>query len=135
MPWPADAMYRLVADIESYPEFLDWCADAAIIRRRGDVEIVRMGVRIGKFHVHLLSHNRNCLNERIDMDLEEWPFKRFQGSWQFVPHASGSGSDIALHLEFKMRNRFIAKTLSAHVGKMFEASVHSFVHRAKILYG
>ena len=34
MPYSADEMYALVADVESYGEFLPWCAASRVTRRR-----------------------------------------------------------------------------------------------------
>ena len=34
LPYSADQMYGLVADVASYPEFLPWCA-ASRVRRAG----------------------------------------------------------------------------------------------------
>ena len=42
LPYQADQMYALVADVASYPEFLPWCAAARIRSRQktGAVEVV-----------------------------------------------------------------------------------------------
>ena len=42
LPYSVDDMYKLIADIERYPEFLPWCAGARIRKRvqQGHAEIV-----------------------------------------------------------------------------------------------
>ena len=35
VPYRATEMYALVADVEHYPAFLPWCADATVHYRRG----------------------------------------------------------------------------------------------------
>jgi coenzyme Q-binding protein COQ10 len=37
LPYSAEQLFDLVADIERYPEFLPWCVGARILRRDGDV--------------------------------------------------------------------------------------------------
>ena len=37
LPYTAEQVFDLVADIERYPEFLPWCVGARILRRDGDV--------------------------------------------------------------------------------------------------
>src|SRR5690606_13624506 len=36
LPYTPDQMYALVADVESYPQFLPWCAAARIRARRDE---------------------------------------------------------------------------------------------------
>ena len=36
VPYSADEMYALVADLESYPQFLPWCSDARILSQDAD---------------------------------------------------------------------------------------------------
>src|SRR3546814_4190417 len=52
LPFPPEQLYALVADIESYPEFLPWCIAARVRRRApredgqpGEVEIGRASCR------------------------------------------------------------------------------------------
>ena len=37
LPYPPDKLFDLVADIESYPEFLPWCVGARVLKREGNV--------------------------------------------------------------------------------------------------
>ena len=39
MPYPADQLFDLVADVESYPKFLPWCTAARVISREARGEI------------------------------------------------------------------------------------------------
>ena len=36
LPYPAEQLFDLVADIERYPEFLPWCVGARVRERRDD---------------------------------------------------------------------------------------------------
>ena len=37
VPYSASDMFALVADVESYPDFLPWCSDVEVHFREGEV--------------------------------------------------------------------------------------------------
>ena len=43
VPYSADAMYGLVADVERYGEFLPWCGGARILARASDALTASVG--------------------------------------------------------------------------------------------
>ena len=45
VPYPAEAMYRLVADLESYPEFLPGCTGSAVLSREPDAVVASLAKR------------------------------------------------------------------------------------------
>ena len=44
VPFSAEKMYRLVADIPRYPEFLRWCRDARIDSAENDIVIASITI-------------------------------------------------------------------------------------------
>ncbi len=49
VPYPADLMYAVVADVERYPEFLPWCSALRVLSRAkdGEREIVMAEMLVG----------------------------------------------------------------------------------------
>ena len=88
LPYTAEQMYAVVADIERYPEFLPWCAKVVIRKREseGNVESVIAEMRIA-FHalheryVSLVQLDRGALT--IDARHVEGPFRRLDTRWRF----------------------------------------------------
>src|SRR3979490_882055 len=80
----AQKMYALVADVESYPQFLPWC-DRAV------VSVNEPGRTVGPCHSDIrglkkefATENFNRPGARIDMTLVSGPFRRLGGSWAFT---------------------------------------------------
>ena len=133
VPYTAEQMYRLVADIKSYPEFLPWCGGTQILSANG--EEVRASVEIAYKGVNksFTTVNREIEGKRIEMSLVEGPFKKLHGIWEFSaldPHAS----KVSLHMEFEFSNRIIAMTLGRVFTSIADTLVDAFCRRAEQVY-
>ena len=84
----ADALYALVEDIESYPEFLPWCAAAQVRERTPARTIATLTLGAKGVRQSLTTENANTPGRAIEMRLLEWPFKRFAAAWRFTPLAA-----------------------------------------------
>src|SRR5947207_4619246 len=81
LPYTAEQMYAVVADIERYPEFLPWCATVIVRKRKkeGDVEFVTAEMAIAFQALHQLYVSNVRLDDRaltIEARHVEGPFKR-----------------------------------------------------------
>jgi ribosome-associated toxin RatA of RatAB toxin-antitoxin module len=76
-------MYDLVADIESYPEFLPWCGGAGIVSH--DEKQVVASIKIAYHKIHKTFTTRNVLQPgaSMEMQLVEGPFRHLHGLWRF----------------------------------------------------
>lgn len=136
VPYTARQMYALVADIESYPLFLPWCAEAKLLARgehdvTARVALARSGVRQA-----FTTRNRLHDGERIDMQLIDGPFRRLHGHWSFEPvGAERQGCLVALHLEFEFSSRLLAMTFGKAFHSISNSLIDAFCARARDLYG
>lgn len=132
-------MFALVADFESYPQFLPWIVGAATISRDGNqmvgqLEMMRAGLR-----ERIVT--RNTLNDpdHLCMQLVDGPFKSLQGDWRFTSLTDMEGAIKGTRVELDIRFEFKNALLSMMLGRTFEAScgsmVDSFILRAHQLYG
>lgn len=134
VPFAASDMFRVVDDIEAYPEFLPWCASSCVHSRSANqveasLELARVGVRRS-----FTTRNRLAPYRRIDVELIEGPFRSLTGSWYFEQLGS-EGSKIALELRFEFADKLFGRVF----GHMFEEAcntlVDSFCARARQIYG
>lgn len=132
-------MFVLVADFESYPEFLPWIVSAATLSHDGNhmvgqLEMLRSGMREKIV-------TRNTLNQpsHLHMQLVEGPFKALEGDWHFTALTNTDGMVQGTRVELDIRFEFKNALLNMMLGKAFEAScgslVDSFTQRARQLYG
>ena len=132
VPHPAEAMFDLVADIERYPEFLPWCGGARTIERTETTQVASLAVSkrlpgLGKPEFT----TRNALERptRIDMDLEDGPFRRLRGTWRFVPLDEGS-CRAELEVDFEFASRIVGRVIAPGFERACDTVVDAFVARA-----
>ncbi len=111
----AEQMFALVNDIETYPQYMEGCVGAKILKREGnwleaELELSKAGVT-----QRFITRNHLEPPERMTMVLVDGPFKRLEGAWQFTPLAAGA-CKVSFELEFELQN----KLMGFAVGKLFE---------------
>jgi ribosome-associated toxin RatA of RatAB toxin-antitoxin module len=123
-------VYRLVDDIERYPEFVPGCTAAQVLQRSAQEVVARLAVRRGPLRTEFTTRNRLDPDRSIHMQLVEGPFKMLEGSWDFTPVASNG-----CRIDFRLRFQFSNVLKSALFEPLFEAVqselVRAFVARAQ----
>ena len=133
LPYTADQMFRLVADIERYPEFLPWCIGARI-RKRVD-NVVYADLMIGFKMVRERFTSKVVLSPpgRVDVTYAEGPFQYLSNHWIFEPAPGGCSIDFFVDFEFK--SKVLQKIITALFSEAVRRMVSAFETRAQALYG
>ena len=98
VPYSAEDMFALVADVESYPTFLPWCRDVEVHWRKGDTVEVTLELHRGKLSRRFRTRNTMTPSERMNLELVGGPFRHLSGGWNFL-QLGEAGSKVSLHLE------------------------------------
>lgn len=139
LPYTADQMYALVADVESYPKFLPWTAAARIrsTRNEGD-QVVMLADLVISFKVFRERFgSRVTLSPRtrkIDTEYLDGPFSKMVSNWSFAEAADG-GCDVDFHVDFEFRNKLLQTTATIFFNDAMQRVVRAFERRAAELYG
>lgn len=139
LPYAPDQLFRLVAEIERYPEFLPWCL-AARIRSRQDT-VIQADLVIGYKMVRERFTSRVVLSpaqNRIDVTYAEGPFKYLNNHWIFnpTPGPDGrAGTEIDFFVDFEFKSRMLQKIIKLLFNEAVRRMVAAFEARAKQLYG
>lgn len=134
VPFGAEQMFKLVDDIEAYPQFLPWCKSSNEIERlkngvKASIEIAKAGL-----HKSFTTKNINSENECIEMQLVDGPFKHLQGFWRFQAF-DDKACKVTLNIEFEFSSKILDKTMGPIFGQICNTLVEAFVKRAQDLYG
>src|SRR5437762_13410259 len=81
----AQKMYALVADVESYPQFLPWCDRAVVSVNEPSRTVATLHINFRGLKKEFTTENLNQPGVRIDMRLVSGPFRSLEGSWLFIP--------------------------------------------------
>ncbi len=139
MPYSADQMYNLVADVASYPEFLPWCAAARIRSRtaRGECEVMEADLVISFKVFRERFGSRVTLwtdGSRIDTEYLDGPFRYLKSKWIFTP-ADDGGCIVDFDVDFEFKNRVLQSVIGLVFNEAMHRIVHAFEKRAARLYG
>ena len=132
--YSAERMYRLVDDVERYPEFLPWCGAAHVELRDGKLTRASLLVVYHGVRQSFETENRGQPPELIEIRLVRGPFRHLDGAWRFTPLAAH-----ACKIEFRLHYEFANRILDKIVGPVFKhianTFVDAFMQRAEQLYG
>jgi len=136
VPYSADLMFQVVADVEQYPKFLPWVVALRILKREQvknrDVLRAEMAVGFGALREKYIS--RVVLDREartIDVAQASGPFKQLENHWRFTPLPDGCRVDFSLAYEF--RNRMLNAVAGAAFGRVYGKMADAFETRAKVL--
>ncbi|HEX5282228.1 MAG TPA: type II toxin-antitoxin system RatA family toxin [Micropepsaceae bacterium] len=139
VPYTAEQMYAVVAEIDRYPEFLPWCSAIRITgqEKAGDVEFVtaRMDVSYLAFRESYVS--RVKLDHpalMIEATHIEGPFKKLDTRWRFEP-TKKHGSEVHFLIDFSFSNPLFQAVAGAAFGLVAARMQQAFITRADALYG
>jgi ribosome-associated toxin RatA of RatAB toxin-antitoxin module len=127
---PPAAMFALINDIESYPQFLPWCTHARVASRSPREIVATLGVRQGALHGEFTTRNTLEPDRSILMQLVSGPFRTLQGEWKLTP-LDGSGCRIELAMRFAFRNPLTAILFERRFAETVGSLVDAFVARAR----
>ena len=123
-------MYKLVNDIEHYPDFVPWCT-AARVESRTDSEVTAtLTIKRGPLRAEFTTRNLLEPDKRVLMQFVSGPFRVLEGIWTFTPLGE-LGCRVELEMRFEFSNR-VAGTLFEPLFENTAASlVDAFVKRAR----
>jgi ribosome-associated toxin RatA of RatAB toxin-antitoxin module len=133
-------MYAVVADVEAYPRFLNWCHEVQVLQREITAEDVpqevvtaKMRVAYAKLNFSFTTRNAHRKGESIRLGLHDGPFSTFTGEWRFVP-LGDSGCKTSFEMEFMFERSFGAGLMEKIFEKIASSQLDRFQQRAKTLY-
>ncbi|MEZ5887408.1 MAG: type II toxin-antitoxin system RatA family toxin [Paracoccaceae bacterium] len=140
LPWSADEMFALVADVARYPEFLPWTAAARIRAReaRPDGSELLEADLVISFKVFRERFGSRVLlvpaERRIETDYLDGPFRHLHSRWRFAPLESG-GCEVDFSVDFEFRNAILQAVIGLVFDEAMRKVVRAFEARAEALYG
>lgn len=127
-------MSDLVADVESYPEFVPWCNDATVEGRTDNTIVATLELHKGPISKHFTTRNTRRGSDAIDMELVGGPFRHLSGGWRFRD-VEDQGCRVSLELEFEFESRLVDMMFGTFFKDAGDSLVDAFTARARDVYG
>jgi ribosome-associated toxin RatA of RatAB toxin-antitoxin module len=131
---PAE-MYRLVIDVDSYPQFLPWCDKARVVAHEENGMLAEIGIAFSGIHQTFSTRNKHVVDRQVIIDLVNGPFSQLEGEWNFLPLGENQRAcKVELSLTYGFDNT-LGRLISPVFDKIAGSMVDAFVKRAKQVYG
>ena len=99
----AEKLYEVVFDIEQYPSFLTWCDSSEILSIEDHLVTASLTINILGFKSTITTLNKSYRPTKIEMSLQEGPFKSFKGIWLFDDIAVEK-TKVSYTMEYQIAN-------------------------------
>ena len=134
LPWSAEQMFDLVADVKGYADFLPWVI-ATRVRSDSETEMVAdMVVGFNALREKFTSRVKKVRPAMIDVDYVDGPMKELDNKWFFRANPDG-GCTIDFTVDFTFRNAIFETLAGKYLDRAFRKMVSAFETRAATLYG
>lgn len=138
MPYTAQQMYDLIADVGAYPQFLPWCSAARIKKRtqQGNTEVLDTELVISFKVFRERFGSRVTLmpdTQKIDVEYLDGPFKYLNNHWIFTD--CNGGCEVDFFVDFEFKSKILQTIIGVVFGEAMQRIVGAFESRANALYG
>jgi len=134
-----DDMYRLVADVEAYPQFVPLCQALEIRQREhnGTHDVLVADMTAAYKFIRETFTSRVTLDPNASEILVEYidgPFRHMKNRWRFRP-AGEAACDVDFFIAYEFRSHALQLLMGALFDKAFRKFVDAFEERARQVYG
>lgn len=134
LPYSAEQMFDLVADVGRYGEFLPWVVAARVRSDDGTVMVADLLVGFKSLREKFTSRVHKDRPNEIKVHYVDGPMRDLDNNWTFRPIAGG-GCEIDFCVDFTFRNRVFEALAGQYFDRAFRKMVTAFEARAEELYG
>ncbi len=138
IPFTPDQMFDLVADVESYPQFVPLCENLVITKRDGtpDRTVLTARMDVGYKAIRESLTTRVMLEpdkKRILVEYLDGPFRHLENRWSF--HEAPGGCDVDFYITYEFKSLMLAMLMGALFDSAFRKFTRAFEERARKIYG
>ena len=134
-----EQMFALVADVETYPQFLPLCEGLTVRQRREREgrEMLVADMTVGYKAIRETFTTQVLLNpaERtIDVKYIDGPFRYLDNRWRFEPTPEG-GCSVHFFIDYEFKSRILGALMGTMFDRAFRMFAEAFEKRAAQIYG
>ncbi|TKT79364.1 type II toxin-antitoxin system RatA family toxin [Aquamicrobium sp. LC103] len=134
-----DEMFSLVADVESYPQFLPMCEGLSVRsrRERDGITVLVADMTVGYKAIRETFTSQVVLKPAeslIDVKYLDGPFKYLVNQWRFDPIDDG-GTEIHFFIDYEFKSRMLGALMGAMFDRAFRMFAEAFEKRADVVFG
>ena len=124
----AESLFEVVFDIERYPSFLTWCDSSEILSIKDCLVTASLTINILGFKSTITTLNKLYRPTKIEMSLQEGPFKSFKGTWLFEELALEK-TKVSYIMEYQIANPITDLMVKQKLASFIDQFVGEFVKK------
>ena len=137
LPYSAEQMYSLVADVAAYPEFLPWCSAARlrsnVVKRSSEIVEADLVISFKVFRERFGSRVTLWPEDlKIDTEYLDGPFKYMVSNWVF--RNLEGGCEVTFFVDFEFKNAILQGIIGVVFNEAMQRVVRAFERRAADLF-
>ena len=133
LPYSAEQMFDLVADVAHYGEFLPWVVATRVKSDDGHEMIADMLVGFKMLREKFTSRVVKTRPEALTVHYMDGPMRDLDNRWTF--RNTDDGCEIEFEVSFTFRNPLFESLAGQYFDRAFRKMVAAFEERAGVLYG
>ena len=140
VPFSADEMFALVADVEKYPEFVPLCESLVVHTRKqhdDGTALITATMGIG-YKAIREQFTTNVTLDPADPSIvvrhKNGPFRRLENVWRFTP-LSQNACDVSFAIDYEFSSPLLAALMGTVFDTAFRKFAGAFEARAGEVYG
>ena len=126
-------LFKLVSDVQRYPEFLPWCLGARVknnSKNNFDADLI-IGFKIYK-EIYSSQVILDHVNKKIIVNYKNGPFEHLDNYWIFKDNMKGC--EVEFMVDFKFKSVFLQTLMETLFSEAVRRMVGAFEKRANELY-
>ncbi len=136
----AAQMFDLVADVETYPQFLPLCKALRVKSRSEEHEVLTLvaDMEVGFKAVRETFTSRIACERpalKIVVNYIDGPFRQLENVWNFSDRDAGRACQIDFHIAYEFKSRMLGLLMGSMFDQAFRRFAEAFEHRADEVYG
>ncbi len=133
LPYGQNDLFDLVADVESYPEFLPWCVGSKVFDRNERQFLATLTIGYGGLREDYTSRVELNPYSSIKATAVEGPFKYLINSWTFAT-AGHDRTAVSCVIDFELNSWLLSKALTPVLSVASRELLAAFEMRAAKKY-
>jgi coenzyme Q-binding protein COQ10 len=134
LPYSAEQMFDLVADVGRYGEFLPWVVATRVKSDDGTEMVADMLVGFKALREKFTSRVQKDRPREIRVHYVDGPLRDLDNHWAFAALPDG-GCEVDFSVDFTFKSRVFEALAGQYFDRAFRKMVAAFEMRAKELYG
>ena len=126
----AEKLYEVIFDIEQYPSFLTWCDSSEILSIEDHLVTASLTINILGFKSTITTLNKLYRPTKIEMSLQEGPFKSFKGTWLFE-EITLEKTRVSYTMEYQIANPITDLIVKKKLASFIDQFVGEFVKKLR----